>query len=261
MKHYMGLLAAGLMAISAARAGIVEETVIYEHAGTPCEGTLVMDDTASGPRPGIVIFHQWSGPSDYERKRASMLAELGYVVFVADIYSKDVRPQTLEERQVLVGAYRADRAMTRARARAALDVLTARPEVEPSRIGAIGYCFGGMVALELARSGAPLAATVSIHGSLNTPNPADAANIKGKVLVQHGAIDPYVPAEEVASFRKEMADANVNTRVIEYENAVHSFTDWNAGDDPSTGAAYNEEADRKSWNDLIEFLHFTAQAE
>jgi dienelactone hydrolase len=250
------LLATALLALTAAttRAEIITDTVEYPHDGAVLEGAFVYDNTAEGPRPAVIIFHQWGGPGDYELKRATMIAELGYVAFVADIYGKGIRPATFDERSVLATAYRSDRPMLRARTRAALDTVAANPRIDTNRIVAIGYCFGGTAALELARDGAPLAGAVSIHGALNTPTPEDANNITAPLLIQHGAIDPYVPAEEVDAFRGEMAAAGVDYTFINYDNAVHSFTDWFAGDDPSTGAAYNPEADAKSWEDLKTFL-------
>jgi dienelactone hydrolase len=244
---------AGLITFSAS-AEIVSETVEYRHEGTVCEGTLVYDNALGSPLPGVLVFHAWGGAGEYEQARAKMLAEQGYVAFVADIYSKGIRPQTIEERKALVGHYYGDRAMTRARAEAALTALKSNPRVNGDKIGAIGYCFGGMVALELARSGAPLDAVATFHGSLNTPAPDDAKNIKAAVLALHGADDPYVSNAEVAAFKKEMEDGGVTFQFISYPGAVHSFSDWNAGNDNSTGAAYNEEADKASWTAMTEFM-------
>ncbi len=233
---------------------IITETVTYTQDGATLEGAWVYDTTVTEPQPAVLVFHQWGGPGEYELARAKMLAEQGYVAFVADVYGQGIRPATFEERRALATAYYQDRPMVRARARAALDLVSADARVNAQRIAAIGYCFGGMVTLELARDGAPITAAVSIHGALNSPTPADAANITAAVLVQHGGIDPYVPAEELAAFRQEMADGSVDATITVYEDAVHSFTDWNAGNDPTTGAAYNEAVDKASWKELVEFL-------
>jgi dienelactone hydrolase len=242
------------LAASPVAAEIVQETIEYSHGDVICEGLLIYDNSLSLPLPGIVIYHQWGGPSDYEEARARMLAEKGYVAFVADVYGQGVRPETTADRAAMAGKYRGDRALMRERVKAALNAFQARPEVDAQKIAAIGYCFGGTAALELARAGASVTDVASIHGTLKSPTPEDAKNITAKVLVQHGAVDPFVPDEEVADFKKEMEDAGVDYAFIAYENAVHSFTDWNAGDDPSTGAAYNAEADKKSWEDLLLFL-------
>jgi len=238
----------------ALHAEIITEPIDYDHDGALCGGSLVYDNSIEGKLPGVIIFHQWGGPGDYELARAKMLAEQGYAAFVADVYTKSIRPQSVGERRVLTTAFRNDRPMTRARANAALTAVLENEHVDAEKIAAIGYCFGGFVALELARSGADIKTAVSIHGSLNTPTPEDATNIICNVLVQHGSIDPYVPAEELEAFKNEMNEAGVSYEVIEYADAVHAFTDWNAGTDPSGGAAYNEAADKKSWTELLSHL-------
>ena len=144
--------------------------------------------------------------------------------------------------------------MIRARANAGLDTLAASPLVDTSRLAVIGYCFGGTAALELARSGANLLGTVSFHGGLDTPNPADARNIRGKVLALHGADDPHVPPEQVAAFQQEMRQAKVDWEMVYYGGAVHAFTNPDSGNDPSKGVAYNAEADRRSWEEMKLFF-------
>ncbi len=253
-KRYLVLFSVALLGIQVS-AQLFDEVIEYDINGTTAEGRFVFDPISDTPAMGIIIFHQWGGAGDYELARARMLASLGYAVFVADMYGQGVRPETMEARREATSRFYADRALTRQRAAAALDVLRARDEVDPKRIAVMGYCFGGMVALELARSGADIAGAVSIHGNLHTPNASDAKSISSRILVQHGAIDPLVPEEEVKAFREEMAAGDVEYTFIAYEDAVHSFTDWNAGDDPSRGAAYNVDADKQSWEDLLEFLN------
>jgi len=208
-----------------------------------------------GKRPGVLIIHQWTGLTDYEKGRARQLAELGYVPFALDIYGKDSRPKSVQDAARQAGIYRADRALMRRRARAGLDTLTASDLCDPTRVAAMGYCFGGGCALELARSGAPLVGTVSFHGNLDTPNPADARNIRGSILVCHGADDPHVTTEQVLAFEQEMRDAKMDWELIAYGNAVHAFTQRGAGNDPSRGAAYNEKADRRSWQAMEDFFN------
>ena len=144
--------------------------------------------------------------------------------------------------------------LLRDRANAGLNVLRQQPQVDPKRIAAIGYCFGGGTVLELARSGADIAGVVSFHGNLDTPNPADAKNIKAQVLVLQGGDDPLVPDEQVQAFKQEMRQAKVNWELISYGGAVHSFTNSDSGNDPSTGIAYNRTADRRSWEDMKQFF-------
>lgn len=239
-----------------ARAQLHTETVEYKDGGTILEGSLAYDDsTAKGKRPAVLVVHQWLGLGDYEKKRAEMLAKLGYVVFAADIYGKGVRAKDAAEAGALAGKYRnGDRTLLRQRANAALAVLEKNERTDTKRVAAIGYCFGGTTVLEMARSGAEIAGVVSFHGGLDSLKPEDGKNIKCKVLVCHGADDPYNSAENVTAFENEMRSAKVDWQMIKYGGAVHSFTDWGAGSDNSTGAAYNEKADKRSWEDMKVFF-------
>ena len=179
-KLYFAFIA--LSCIMTTRAAIHTETVEYKQGDTTLEGFLAYDDAIPGLRPGVLVVHQWMGLTDYEKKRAEMLAQLGYVAFCADIYGKGVRPQNPREAGALAGKYKGDRHLLRARVNAGLDALRQQPLVDTKRIAAIGYCFGGTTVLELARSGADLNGVVSFHGGLDSPTPADGKNIKCKVL-------------------------------------------------------------------------------
>jgi dienelactone hydrolase len=243
-----------MIAALSAHSGIVSKPVEYKQGDTVLEGVSVYDDAIQGKRPAVLVVHQWKGLGEYEKKRAEMLARLGYNVFAVDIYGKGVRPQTPQEAGAEAAKYKNDRALLRARVGAGLEVLAKHDLTDPKRIAAIGYCFGGMGALELARSGADLAAVVTFHGALSNPTPADAKNIKAKVLVLHGADDPFVPAKEVAAFEDEMRQGGVDWQLIAYGGAVHSFTEREAGNDNSKGAAYNERADRRSWEAMKQFF-------
>ena len=228
-------------------AQVQTEVIEYDQGGVTLEGTLVWDGAVDGPRPGVLVVHQWMGPGAHELQSATRLAELGYAAFIADIYGQGVRPADSAEAAAQAGKYRADRALMRERAAAGLQVLKAQSVVDPARTAAIGYCFGGGVVLELARSGAGVNAVVSFHGNLDTPDPAAAADITAEVLVLHGADDPHVPAEQVAAFMDEMRNAGVSWEFVAYGNAVHAFTDERLGTDNSTGAAYNAKAAARSW--------------
>lgn len=231
------------------------DAIEYAAGETKLEGYLAYPDGPSTTkRPGVVVFHDWMGLGPNPKMRADMLAKLGYVALAADLYGKGVRPANAGEAGKLAGQYKEDRATLRARARAALDQLVASGKVDPAKVAAIGYCFGGTAALELARSGAPLAATVSFHGGLSTPHPEDAKNIKGRVLVLHGADDPFVKPEEVAGFETEMRTAKIDWQLVAYGGAVHAFTVEAAGNDPSKGAAYDAKADHRSWEAMRGFF-------
>jgi dienelactone hydrolase len=254
MKTAFGLLAffLGLMSMDA---GIVETPVAYELEGVKLEGFHAYDDGFDGKRPGILIIHQWTGLTDYEKMRARMLAELGYNVFAADVYGIGIRPQPPESGEV-AGKYKADRELYRARMLAGLDVLMKDERTDTGKVAAIGYCFGGTGVLELARAGTKLAGVVSFHGVLAPGDGmgAQAGKIPAKVLCLHGAIDPYVPAAEVEAFKKEMSDARADWQLTMYGGAVHAFTQKMAGDDISRGAAYNAKADERSWEDMQQFF-------
>ena len=245
--------AALVLAVSPANAEIKEAAVEYKSGDVLCEGWQAYDAAKEGKRPAVLIIHQWTGLSDNEKMRARMLAELGYNVLAADIYGKGIRPQPPAAGQE-AGKYKGDRALYRARLNAALEVLKKDERTDSSKVAAIGYCFGGTGVLELARAGADVQGVVSFHGGLGSPTPADAKNIKGRVLVCHGADDPFVPAAEVAAFHDEMKAAGVKYHFIAYPGAVHAFTQKAAGNDNSKGAAYNADADAKSWEAMKQFF-------
>jgi dienelactone hydrolase len=243
-----------LTALAVTHAEIVTKTIEYKEGDTVLEGYLAYDSNVASSRPGVLIVHQWKGLGAYEKMRAAMLAKMGYVAFAADIYGKGVRPSTMQEAGAQAGKYKNDRALLRSRVIAGLETLRRQNGVDTKKVAAIGYCFGGTTALELARAGADVNGVVSFHGGLGSPKPEDAKNIKAKVLALHGADDPNVPPAEVAGFEKEMRDAKVDWQLVAYGNAVHSFTDKSAGNDNSKGAAYNEKADKRSWQAMKDFF-------
>jgi len=237
-----------------ANAKLVTETVEYKHGDVALEGYIAYDDAVKGNRPGVIVVHEWMGLNPYAKKRAEQLAALGYVGFAIDMYGKGVRAGDAKEAAALSGIYRNDRKLMRSRANSALEFFRKHPLVDKRLIAAIGYCFGGTVVLEMARGGADLAGVVSFHGGLDTPNPADAKNFKGKVLVLHGADDPLVPKDQVLAFWDEMRKAGADWQMVAYGGAVHSFTNPDSGKDPSKGVAYNEKADRRSWEVMSLFF-------
>jgi len=254
MKKMLSLLLlTGVMAMNA-EAKVELKKVEYKSGDQTFEGVIAMDSAIKGKKPGIVVFHNWMGVTGETESKITELAKLGYVAMAADVYGKGIRPKDAKEAGELATKYKNDRKLLRERASNALDELKKNSHVDSAKLFATGYCFGGTTALELARSGAPLLGTVSFHGGLSNPTPADAKNIKGQVLVFHGAVDPYVPADEVAAFKKEMDESKVPYELVMFANTVHSFTEKAAGNDISKGAAYNATADKRSWDGMKSFF-------
>lgn len=224
-KSFCAVLLAGL--VGAAEAAVVVKPVPYEIEGEAFEGLLIYDDAVTQPRPGLLMVPNWLGVTEASAEKAARAVGDKYVIFMADMYGKAVRPSNPDEARAAATAVRSDRALMRKRAQAAVEVLkaqTSQVALDSSKLGAIGFCFGGGAVLELARSGADLQGFVSFHGNLDTPNPADAQNIKAPVLVLHGADDPAVPQEQVDAFIAEMKAAQVDWQLVSYGGAVHSFT-------------------------------------
>ena len=255
MKRSIGIaVAAVLLVAGVARAEVKTKDIEYKHGDVTLLGYLAYDDATAGKRPGVLVVHEWGGHSDYVRRRAEQVAKLGYAAFALDMYGKGVRAKSVEESAKMAGVFKKDRELMRERAAAGLAVLKKQEVVDGSRVAAMGYCFGGQVSLELARAGADLDAVVSFHGALDTPTPRDAKNIKGSVLVLHGAVDPFVPPEHVAAFEKEMTDAKVDYVLVKYANAVHSFTNPDADKANLDGSKYNAKADERSWREMQDFF-------
>jgi dienelactone hydrolase len=206
------------------------------------------------PKGGILIVHNWMGVTAETRKQAERFAALGYVVVSADIYGKGLNPSGPEQAGKLAGTFKKDRKLFRTRLTAAFNELSKRPEIKNKPLLAAGYCFGGTGVLELARTGANLKAVMSFHGGLDSPAPADGANIKAAVYAFHGADDPYVSASDISAFEKEMSTHKVDWQLVKFGGAVHSFTDMGAGSDNTKGAAYNASADARSFEMAKEVL-------
>ncbi len=222
--------------------------ISYSDQALNLNGYLVFDETAAGQRPGVLVFHEGLGLGDFAMARARKVAELGYVALAADMFGDRRQARNLQEAAKLVGDLRNEPQTLRARGRAALATLAALPQVDASRLGAIGFCFGGSVVLELARDGADLKAVVSFHGVLATRTPAVSGNVKARVLVCTGADDPLAPPEQVRAFEDEMRAAEVRDwQVINYGNTLHGFTNPAADGSIMRAALYNEQADRRSW--------------
>lgn len=252
---FLGLFLLVSLNVNVSHAEVLTEAVEYKHDKTTLEGFWAFESNKDNKKkPLVIIIHDWMGPSEYTQSRAKELAAQGFVTFAADIYGKGNRPKDANEAGKIATQFKSDLKLLRARAKAALDFAKKNPKVDSKKIVVIGYCFGGTTALEVGRAGLDVAGIVSFHGNLATKDIKDAKNIKGKVLVLHGAIDPYVSAEEMTTFEKEMNDAKVDYQLIQYSGAVHSFTQKAAGNDISKGAAYNEKADKRSMQAFLNFM-------
>ncbi len=230
------------------------EPLAYQEGPTKLAGYLAQPTAAKGKVPGVLVIHQWMGLSDHERRVSDDLAKLGYVALAVDLYGEGGQPKTGGEAGKLAGQFKGDRALYRRRLAAGLEALKAQKGVDSSRLAVIGFCFGGTGALEAARARLPVKGVVSFHGGLDVPADYAPGPLSAKVLVCHGADDPYVPAKEVAAFQDEMRKSKADYVFVAYAGAVHAFTQKEAGSDNSKGAAYNEAAHRRSWDHMKAFF-------
>ncbi len=249
------LLALGLLP-ALVRAEVRTQELPYSHGDTELVGYLAYDDAATGPRPAIVIYPEWWGLNDYAKSRARQLAAMGFVVLAADMYGDGRSTTRADEAGAMAGPFNQDRAMMRARAMAAVGALKAQnvAPVDNDRVAVMGYCFGGTISLELARAGAEIVGAASFHGGLTTTMPVKKGESSVPILVLHGLADPLEPIEEVKTFLEEMNAAGMNVTFIAYGNAVHSFTNPNAGRANIPGVAYDAAADAQSFEHLKLFL-------
>ncbi|HCU53081.1 MAG TPA: dienelactone hydrolase [Gammaproteobacteria bacterium] len=242
----------------ALQAAVKGEEVQYKAGTTVLKGYLAHDTAIKGKRPGIIVVHEWWGHNEYARQRARMLAELGYTALALDMYGDGHQAHHPSDAGKFSSEVRKNLAVAKQRFDAAVAELKKHPSVDPNNIGAIGYCFGGAIVLEMARLGNDLKGVVSFHGNLTTEQPAKAGQVKARVLVLTGVDDPFVPAAQVEGFKKEMDAAKVDYRLIAYPGARHGFTSKEADDNSKKfnlpALAYNAEADQKSWAEMKAFF-------
>ena len=232
---------------------IQTRTIDYQDGEVDLQGYLAWDDAVEGKRPGVMIAHAWAGRSDFENGKAEELAKLGYVGFALDNFGKGILGRNTEENSALIQPFLDDRAMLQGRLQIALDVLKGLDEVDASRVAAIGFCFGGLCVLDLARSGTDLAGVVSFHGLFGSPGNTAGNKIKAKVLALHGWDDPMAPPDQVVSLAEELSSMGADWQLHGYGNTMHAFTNPQAND-PDFGTVYNPDADRRSWNAMQNFL-------
>lgn len=232
------------------QAALHEENVEYRAGETVLKGYLAWDDAKGEHQPGVLVVHEWWGLNDYARKRARLLAELGYTALAVDMYGDGKNSEHAKDAKAFMDSVVEKDGVSQQRFLAAKDLLASRPNVDADKIAAIGYCFGGATVLNMARLGVDLKAVVSFHGNLATQTPAQAGKIKAKVLVLNGEADSFVSAESIATFNKEMTDAGADYQFINYPGALHGFSNPDAdrlGKFNNLNVAYDAEADRLSW--------------
>ena len=227
---------------------MASETIEYAAGGRNFAGFLAYEDTRDGKRPGILVCHEGAGLDDYTRRRARMLAELGYIAFAPDLYGEAFKSR--EHAMSIINSLVENPTTLRERTNGALNRLKSLPGVDAARTGVIGFCFGGLAALELARSGADLGCAVSFHGALQTRTPAKPGDIKCKILVCDGALDPFVSHEKRQAFQDEMIAAGADWQMIVYGNARHGFTNPNVDPAKSPGSAYHQPTEQRSWRTM-----------
>lgn len=242
-------LALAAVACSAAfvRADVKTQTITYEYDGVTLKSYLAWDDAARGKRPGILVVHEWWGLNAYARRRAEQLAALGYVAFACDMYGEGKYTEHPKEAGQMATAVRKNVKVWQGRARAGLDILKKQKQVDPSKLAAIGYCFGGSTALQLAYTGAELSAVVTFHAALPVPEAEQAKAVKARLLICHGAMDKFIPEATILKFRAALEEAKVDYAMVYFGGAVHSFTVKGIDKKGVPGLAYNAAADRRSW--------------
>ena len=249
------LLALGTIAsASASAADVKTKEVTYKQGDTELKGFFAWDDSIKTKRPGVLVVHEWYGHNDHARNQAKRLAEAGYVAFALDMYGKGKVATHPDEAKKFMAEATKDPAALVAKFNAALEQLKADSHVDPEKVAAIGYCFGGGVVTNMARAGADLDAVVSFHGALDTSNPVEKGKVKARVLICTGGADPLVPAETVQTFEKQMKDAGAKIEVITYPGVKHSFTNPDVDKVGMDAAAYNADADKKSWAAMLKMF-------
>lgn len=256
MRKLIAILLFSLV-LPSVQARVVTKVVHYQGGNTKLTGFMAYDTKFKGKRPGVLVVHEWWGQNAYARKRAMMLAKLGYVAFALDMYGNGKTASHPKDAGKFAGMVRNDMPLARARFLAALDRLKANPHTEKDKIAAIGYCFGGGIVLQMARQGIDLKGVASFHGSLATKEPAKPGQVKARVMVFNGEADPFTTPAQIAAFKQEMQHAGVHYEFVNYPGAKHSFTNPDAtalGKKFDLPLAYNARADKDSWAKLQIFF-------
>jgi len=253
IRTFAALTLGALFAV-ATQAEVKTEEITYKDGDVTLKGVLAYDDAVKGARPAVLVVHEWWGLGKHAKHSATRLAEQGYVGFAVDMYGDGLLTDDIAVAGARAGEMKKNPDKSKLRFGAAVAVLKARPEVDPTRLAAIGYCFGGTTVLDMARQGLDLRGVVSFHGGLATAVSNDNATPKAAILVCHGADDPFISAAELEAFNAEMAARKVDLKFVSYPGAVHSFTNPEVDAHNLKGAKYNKEADEGSWDAMTDFL-------
>jgi len=257
MSRYLPFCFGFLLLSTFAEAAVQTKVVKYKHGDQECHGFLAWDDALAGPRPGVLIVHEWWGLNEYAKDRAKKLAELGYAAFCADMYGDGKVVEHPKDAMEMTGKLRNNIDDWRKRAQEALATLKAQPECQPDQVAAIGYCFGGSTCLQLAYSGADVKAVATFHAGLPTPKPEEAKAIKAQILVCNGADDSFIPADAIKAFRSALDAAKTKYEFVNYPETVHSFTVPDADKRGNPGMKYQKTADEDSWKKLQDLFSMT----
>lgn len=244
-----------LAAFSRVEAAVQSKTIAYQAGSAACQGYLAWDDSQTGKRPGVLVVHEWWGLNDYARRRCDQLAALGYVAFACDMYGDGRTTEHPQDAGKFMAAVQANVQEWRRRAAAGLETLRQQPQCDPGRVAAIGYCFGGATALQLAYSGADLDSVVTFHAALPAPTATEAKQIKATLQIHHGAIDGFIPEEAIRKFREALEGAHVDYTFTYHSGALHGFTVKEAEKRGVPGLKYNANADARSWRAMLDLFN------
>ena len=246
-----------ILVSSVTHAEIIGKVVEYTANNVALKGYIVYDNALKEKRPAVIVVHEWWGVTDYPKKRAEMLASLGYVAFAIDMYGDGKTADNPTDAQKYAGESMKDLSLLRAKFQAAIEILKNNDLVDSTRIAAIGYCYGGGVVLNMARAGVDLKGVVSFHGSLATTTPAEKGTVKAKILVCNGGVDKFISENDIKNFKQEMKAAGADFKFLSYKGALHAFTNPAAtelGKKFNMPIAYNENGDKRSWKEMRRFL-------
>ncbi len=258
---FLVALLLGFTSSMMSEAAVQSKTIDYQVGSLTCKGYLAWNDALTEKRPGVLVIHEWWGLNDYARRRCNQLAALGYVAFACDLYGDGRIAEHPQDAGKFMAEVQANVQEWRRRAAGGLEVLKAQPQCDAGRVAAVGYCFGGATALQLAYTGADLACIVTFHAALPVPPPAEAKQIKASLQIHHGAVDGFIPEENIQKFRAALEAAGVDYTFVYHAGALHGFTVKEADSRGVPGLKYNARADQRSWRAMLDLFRERGLAE